>query len=279
MIRVLQLSDSHLSGRASRLRPNFDAVAGHARAGPYDAIVHTGDLTLDGMRYEDDFLYSREALATIGKPVLCVPGNHDVGNHPAIARNAASEAGTAISAARLARYRACMGMDYWTHDLAGWRLIGLDSMLCGSGLAGERAQYAWLHEVLDTAGDRRLAVFIHQPVFIDDPAESALTYWCVDPAVRAWFQPLISHPNLRLIASGHLHMRRSARYGSTALEWCSSTAFVAGPSLVPEMGGDRTVGCVEHLLHADAVESRTVAPAGMENALVDEFIHEIYPQG
>lgn len=277
MTRVFQLSDTHLSRRAARFDRNYDLVAQHARTGGYDVIVHTGDLTLDGIRHEDDLHYCRDALRALGAPVLCVPGNHDVGNHPRIAKGGSTGAGSGISDERLARSRAVIGPDHWLHDVDGWRLLGLDSMLCGSGLRAEEAQYRWLDDAVRTAKERRLALFIHQPVFIDDPHEDALTYWCVDPSVRGRLGMLLDHPNLRLIASGHLHTRRSKRYQRVALEWCSSTAFVAGPALVPEMGGERVVGCVEHVLHADHVESRTVQPAGMENPFIDDFIHEVYP--
>jgi 3',5'-cyclic AMP phosphodiesterase CpdA len=277
MTRIFQLSDTHLSRRTPRFRRNYELVVRHARSANYDVIVHTGDLTLDGIRHEDDLYHCRDALGELGAPVLCVPGNHDVGNHPKIAKGGSTGNGSGISEERLARSRAVVGADYWLRDVPGWRLLGLDSMLCGSGLRAEEEQYRWLDEALDTAGERRLALFIHQPVFIDDPAENTLTYWCVDPAVRGRLGALVEHPNLRLIASGHLHTRRSARHGRIALEWCSSTAFVAGPALVPEMGGERHVGCVEHVLHVDHVESRTVQPAGMENPFIDDFIDEVYP--
>jgi hypothetical protein len=34
---------------------------------------------------------------------------------------------------RLERWRRHLGRDYWSRDLEGWRLIGLNSQLLGSG--------------------------------------------------------------------------------------------------------------------------------------------------
>ena len=276
MIRVFQFSDTHLSPRTSRFRDNYHAVAAQLRTARYDLIVHTGDISLDGLCHEEDFVLCRELFGELGQPVLFLPGNHDIGNHPAMAKGS-DESWSGVNEERLLRYRHYFGMDYWSHDLDGWRFIGLNSMICGSGLPQEEQQFAWLEKVLGTTSNRRLAVFIHQPLFLDDPAETGLNYWCVDPAVRARLTALFDHPNLRLITSGHLHQRRAARYRGAALQWCSSTAFVAGLQLVPDMGGDRTVGCLEHRFNADDVETHTVLPAGMTNCFIDSFITEIYP--
>ncbi len=81
--------------------------------------------------------------------------------------------------------------DFWSHDLGGWRLIGLDSMLFGSGEPEEAAQLAWLEKTMAEAGGRRIAWFVHRPLFLDDPLEGDTGYWSVQPEPRARLLDLV----------------------------------------------------------------------------------------
>ncbi len=72
-----------------------------------------------------------------------MPGNHDVGDHPERAPR------QPVTTERLDRFRRHFGRDRWMLDRDGWRILGLNSQ-----------------------GRRRLAVFIHKPLFAVDPAES-----------------------------------------------------------------------------------------------------------
>lgn len=277
-IRIMHISDTHLSPRTEHFRENNRAMSAPLRQSNHDHIIHTGDITLDGVRYDEDHRFCRDYFEETGKTVRFLAGNHDVGDNPALSKPAEA-GGSAIDASRLARFRAHFGEDRWAIDDGNWRLLGLNSMLVGSDLPDEQEQYRWLDAQLDTIGNRHIALFIHQPVFIDAPGDSeALTYWTIDPSGQPAFARLIGHPNLRLIASGHLHQQRSRRHEGIALEWGPSIAFTTREALVPEMGGSRKVGYLEHILHPDGhVETFVREVPDFVNNHLDDCLREVYP--
>lgn len=275
--RILHISDTHLSPRTSHFRHNNDVMAKLLADADHDLIIHTGDITLDGIRYEEDYTFCQEFFAGTGKDIMFLPGNHDIGDNPRLSEPAAA-GGSAINAERIARYERFHGEHWWSTDIHGWRLIGINSLIVGSGEAREAEQYAWLREQLATAGSNHIALFTHQPLYVDEPDPIDLTYWTVDPDGRENMRFLMEDPRLRLIASGHLHQQRSRLFGAVKLEWCPSIAFTTREELVPEMGGRREVGFLEHELHADgSVTTRHVSPASFGNDYLDDCIKEVYP--
>jgi Icc protein len=81
-IRVIQFTDPHLFGEAAgtlrgvntaeTLERALGEASGHVAI--CDAILVTGDLVQDDAGGYDHF---RRVFARFGKPVLCIPGNHD----------------------------------------------------------------------------------------------------------------------------------------------------------------------------------------------------------
>ncbi len=170
MVRVIQISDTHLSPRKRHFEPNWPPLGAWISAQRPHLVIHAGDVTVDGADDEDDFRYCAALFATLPAPVLAVPGNHDVGEprHPH----------QPVNAVRLARWRRHLGPDFWSHDVEGWRLIGLNSQLLGSGEAEERRQLDWLDTTMAEARGRRLAWFLHMPLFIEIPPRAT---WATGP--------------------------------------------------------------------------------------------------
>jgi 3',5'-cyclic AMP phosphodiesterase CpdA len=125
-----------------------------------DLVVHTGDLTVDGADFEEDLVHGREMLRDLRYPILCVPGNHDIGDMPGTRQPVNDE--------RLVRWRRVIGPDRWMHDLGEWRLVGLNSLICGSGSFEEIEQLTWLEDTLRTREGRRVLVFKHKPLFVEN---------------------------------------------------------------------------------------------------------------
>lgn len=276
--RILHISDTHLSPRTEHFRQNNEEMIAPLKASDHDYIVHTGDITLDGIRFEEDYAFCRDFLARAGKEILYIPGNHDIGDNPSLSKPE-EEKGSRINAGRLARYKRYYDKDRWSFDRDGWRIVGINSMLIGSGLPEEQEQFAWLDEQLDTLGDLHLAVFTHQPLFIDVPEVTELTYWTVDPSGTERLRRLIDHPSLKFIGSGHLHQQRSRAYGQIRLEWCSSIAFTTREELVPEMGGTRLVGYLEHSFHPDGrIETAVRTLDSFTNNYLDDVLETVYPK-
>ena len=57
-------------------------------------------------------------------------------------------------------------------------------MLTGSGEPEEDEQALWLEQVMAKAGERRIAWFLHRPLFLEDPGEGDTGYWSVKPQPR-----------------------------------------------------------------------------------------------
>ncbi len=271
MFTVAQISDTHLGAGTALFRHNFTCMAKALNAAPPDLLIATGDVTLDGADSEADFAFTADCYAQLPPPVLAVPGNHDVGDHPERAPR------QPVNAERIERFRRHMGADRWALDRAVWRLLGLNTQVMGSGIAEEATQLEFIAEQLATLGDRRLAVFLHKPFFLADPADPVFDYWSVPPFARAPLAPLFNHPALRLVASGHLHLHHVQQRGAATLAWAPSVGFIVAPEEQKDVTGERPCGWLLHCFGEDTVETTLVAPPEMTRPYFHEVRAEAYP--
>lgn len=195
-IRLLQLSDPHLFGAADRAlrgivtRESLQAVLRHARAhhSDADALLLTGDLVNDDSA---GYATVRELLGNVGKPVWCLPGNHD--DVAAMKRELDA-----------APFSIC-----GHHDLGAWRIIMLDS--CVPGQAHGRisaAELARLDAALASAAARHVLVSLHH-----HPVRMA-SRWLDSVALQNaddFFAVTDKYPQLRAIAWGHVHQSYDSR--------------------------------------------------------------------
>ncbi len=268
-MRIVQFSDTHLSGRHRQFAANAEVLRQHLAAiDRPDLFVNTGDLAMDGAGEVADLEFAAAWHEGLSAPLLAVPGNHDVGDRAELRPD------QPVDDARLAAWRAHAGPDRQMRDRDGWRLIGLNAMLLGTFHAEEERQFAWLEGALDTSAP--IALFLHKPLFIESPDEGPRGYWNVPPAPRARLLALLGAADVRLIASGHLHIHRQTRFGRAAHVWGPSGAFVCGESQ-EELGGQRLLGVIEHELAADGtVSSRFVRPEGFRELTIEPVVDEIY---
>lgn len=276
MFTVLQISDTHLSQRVPRFNANWTLAARRLAGEAAELVVHTGDAALDGPDHVADLEFAaaslRSGIGAEGPRLRCVPGNHDVGDRPVIAPHQPT------TDARIAAHAAFLGACSWIDDAPGWRLIGINTQVLGTGTAAEAAQAAMLAEAALTLGDRMLALFMHKPPFLDHPDEPEGGYWTVPPEERGALAPLLGHPRLRLVASGHLHVQRLIRRGRVMHAWSPATSFMVGPALMPDThGGTRCLGLLRHRFGAEDVDTEPVAMPGAEPIVLDPIIDEIYP--
>jgi 3',5'-cyclic AMP phosphodiesterase CpdA len=220
--RIAQISDAHLSDRRPFFQHNWEVLLDDlARANP-DLVVSTGDMTIDGAGQEGELDYAAAQFRRLGREVLFVPGNHDIGNSRPDVRGGE----TLITEQRRAAYCRRFGPDFWLRDLDRWRLVGLNSMLPGSGLDAEREQDAFLQDATATAGTRKLIVLAHKPLYITQPQEAKPTQSALFPEHRARWQALLEPAGGVLMLSGHIHEVKTARWGGIRQIWAPSTAFV-----------------------------------------------------
>lgn len=272
MPTILQVSDTHLSPRTTLFRRNLALVAAWAEAARPDLVVVTGDLSLDGADRAADLEFAAGLLRTLPAPLLVLPGNHDIGSDP---RTMPKQP---VDPARLARFRRLAGEDAWVRDLPGWRLVGLNTEIMGTGLTEEAAQAGFIAEAAAGTGDRRLAVFLHTPAFTTTPEDPGFDYWAVAPEARPALRPLLDHPGLRLVASGHLHLYHRFMRGAARYAWAPPVSFLCEPGIQPGLSGERLPGALVHRLEADEVQTTLLSPDGMEHYWLEAVRAEIYPR-
>ena len=269
-MKIIQISDTHLSPGKAHFADNWPPLADWIRTERPDLVVHTGDVTVDGADSEVDLRHAAALLRDLGVPVLSVPGNHDVGD--------AAHPRQPIEPRRLARWRRHFGPDWWVTDRGGWRLIGLDAMLLGSGLEEEAAQADWFERTMREMSGRPVAWFLHRPLFLEDPAEGDTGYWSVRPQPRARLFDLMRRGNVALVASGHLHKAHDFTHDGTRFIWSPASSFLVGPEIQPQMPGEKQLGAALYEFSEASCAVRIVAVPGLTTYWIDDVIDEVYPR-
>jgi alkaline phosphatase D len=268
-MKLLQITDTHLSPSKPHFNGNWEPLARRVAAVAPDIVVHTGDLSVDGADRDEDLAFATARLRDLTAPVLVLPGNHDVGHLPGTRQP--------VDAARLARWRRVVGPDRWCEDRGGWRLLGIDSLLLGSGSVEEAEQWAWLVRRLEGRGGRPVALFAHQPLFVDDPDEGDTGYWGIPPTPRRALRHLMARHGVKLFASGHLHRAFAGRLDAAALVWAPASSFVVG-LMERDLPGRPILGAVLHRFGPDAVASEAVDVPGLVTHRLDDVVDEVYPR-
>ena len=208
-VRLLQLSDPHLlADPHGRLRgvetlASLQGVLAHAAARKLnvDAVLCTGDIVNDE---PEGYAHFARLLSGVGKPVLCVPGNHD---DPPRMRSALAAAPFQVGGHA---------------DFGAWRIILVDS--CVPGQAGGHVSEAQLQSLQQSlAGCERYAMICvhHHPVHM---ASRWLDAVGIDNA-DAFFRVLDAHPQVRAINWGHVHQCFDARRHGVRLLATPSTCM------------------------------------------------------
>lgn len=207
-LRLLVLSDPHLFANPSgslrgintlnSLRRVIGTVL--ARKLVFDAVICTGDIVNDE---PEGYTHFARELAALGKPVYCIPGNHD---EPSRLRHALAGPPFQVGG---------------QVDLGAWRIVLLDSCLPGQ-VRGHLSESEL--QALDAAlsGNDRYALICvhHHPVAMGSRWLDALG---IDNAA-ALFEVLDAHPQVRAIAWGHVHQCFDARRRGVRLLATPSTA-------------------------------------------------------
>lgn len=243
-VTVAQISDTHLSPSKPYFRDNFEIVAEELRARRPDFILNTGDLALDGADSDADLELARTAHASLGIEVHAIPGNHDVGDHPDVARR------QPVNDQRVGRYRRILGHDFWALDIPGWRFIAINALTFGTGLHGDDAQQDMVRSKASSCDGRSLAIVLHKPLAderYDEPLHSS-RFMTASP--RATLLGLLDVVTPSVVLSGHVHQYRDVAIGGSRHVWAPATSFMISDPWQPAFGA-KTVGYLEHTFDAD----------------------------
>ena len=217
-LRVLQLTDLHLyADPGTRLkgiptqqmfRDVLSDIA--ARHIVFDYAIVTGDLAQEGELGAYAFLI--ETLGDRLSTCRFIPGNHDRRPH------LRSAFGTAIAG---------KGPITFALDAGGWRLVGLDTLVPGSG-AGRIAadQLVWLEETLASARGRPVALFMHHPpIPVGTPWLDRIGLQAPD----AFAELLSAFPNVEVVCCGHVHQEFEGSLGGIPVLAAPSTCLQFEP--------------------------------------------------
>jgi len=264
--RIAQISDTHLSDSKPFFVDNFVRIGEALRATKPDLVLNSGDISLDGASREEDLAAARALHDGLGLPLRFLPGNHDLGD----AQDAPSHGEHAINPARRARYVKHFGPDWWTFDVPGWRLLGINALLLGSDLPEAVEQDRAIEAAASGLGPLRLALLLHKPLFDQSAEETEITGRFVNPGPRrALLEKLGGVPPL--VVSGHVHQYRETRPLGSHHVWGASTGFVIPDSHQPRYGL-KEVGYVEHRLNEDGTHgSALVRVPGVPTLDISNF--------
>ena len=151
-MRVLHLTDPHLfADRHGALRgavtyDTLQSVLAHYRESDFEAdfIALTGDVVQDDST--EAYEHCRELLSSLGLPVLCVPGNHDVRH---LMRDLLPNP----------PFSYCGSVEY-----GNWLITGIDS--CSAGRAGGKVaerELRRMDETISTSDAGNVMICLHHP--------------------------------------------------------------------------------------------------------------------
>ena len=269
---IVQVSDAHLSPEHAFPTENWKIVAGHINDLAPDLVIHTGDTTVDGVGNPEQLEFAKEQFALLDAGVLVVPGNHDVGE----LSSHGNRLEPVVSAESCARFEKCFGQDRFVRDIEGWRIVGLNALLFGSGLSIEADLWGFLDETLSSADGRRIAVFLHKPLYAEALGDGSRGAHYLDGESAKRLHLSLSYGDAALVATGHLHEHRVREFEGVQYVWAPSTSFVTDAVIRAPLGTPR-VGFVHHQFESDTVTSTIVCPDDMTTHLFLDH-PEFYPE-
>ena len=255
MARIVVISDPHLSPTHGFFWNNWRLVCEAANSLAPDAVIVSGDLCINGPESDAEVAFAAEALRHLEPPVYALPGNHDVGDEPP-----GQEDDQLIDAPRLQRWISVFGSDRFAVELGGWRAIGLNAQLLGSGLPQERDQDAWLDRELGRSS-QPIMLSLHKPLFLQSPDEAETTATSINPAPRARLLDRLRDAPVRLVVSGHLHCQRDVMRDGLRHVWAPSTAFIVPVPADPAAAS--IVGFLSIELDDNGVRVETIEVPGL----------------
>ena len=260
-MRFLLVTDSHLAPTAGPCNSNWQAVRRYAASASIDLTIHLGDITFNGVDAPEQQDWALQCCADWPTELRFLPGNHDIGDNPPAPGVAAAQP---LDLDRLRQYRAGFGADSWSFAAGAWLVLGLNAQLFGSDTAAEAEQWRWLEAVLAETGRRPVALLLHKPLFLDDPAAATpphIRYVPVGPRRR--LLDLLALVELRLVMSGHTHQYLDRDIGGVRHIWLPSTAFII-PDSKQDRIGEKLTGAGVLELWQDSYRFDLIVPDGME---------------
>lgn len=251
-MRIVLLADSHLSPKTPECVHNWHAAHAAAPTLAADFGIHLGDITLDAVSDPSELAFAAALVRSFPLPILCVPGNHDLG----------SGSGEAPHDEDMRqRYADCFGRDCWFRQHDGWALCGLNAQLFGTGSTEEEAQWDWFDDQLALLEPQEpLALFVHRPLRRMSPDMPVGRYVRPASAMHLLRGPARQH--LKLVVSGHVHQALEVVQDGVRHVWMPSLGFVIGDGLQQRVGR-KQVGLAVLTLDGPLIDIEFIEPPGV----------------
>jgi len=168
---------------------------------PADHVQVTGDLVQDDTPAA--YRRFREALASTGLPVYCVPGNHDIRDMMRAALNDGA-------------FHYCSSL-----EARNWLIVGIDSCIEGSA-AGyiDDDEFDRLENLLETTRVAHVMLCLHHPPL---PVGSRWLDELILGNRTEFLERIAESPKVKLVISGHVHQAFDRNYGSARILCTPST--------------------------------------------------------
>jgi 3',5'-cyclic AMP phosphodiesterase CpdA len=272
-LRVILVSDTHLSPAAPEAQANWEAVLRYLDTAVPDLVIHLGDLALDGAHDPGDLHHGRQQLDRLPVPWHAVPGNHDIGDNPL----PGFPADYAVDAGRRQRWLDIVGDDHWSLTVGNWTLLAINAQLLGSGLEAEAAQWSWLEQQTSERSGNQLALVTHKPmVSTDAEMASSPPYRFLPPSSRDRLADLFRDRPLALVMSGHVHQYRRLRLDGTDHLWAPTTWAVLPDEAQPVFGAKRCGIVSLDLADGPPPQPEFVAPDGIAQLTMTRDLPDPY---
>jgi len=78
MIKIAHISDTHITHEPAFKSYAYDLIVNEINRGDFDLVIHTGDVTNQGLK--EEYEHASYLIRKIEKPLIVLPGNHDARN-------------------------------------------------------------------------------------------------------------------------------------------------------------------------------------------------------
>ena len=189
-----------------------------------DFVVHMGDVVQEypgSAGFGPALDQALAQMAACGVQPRWVAGNHDVGDKPDPTMPTHP-----VTAEGLAAYHQRFGPSWYSFDHCDLHLVVLNSQILNTGLPAEEEQRAWLEADLAAHAGMRMAVFLHLPPYLHNPAEPHLGHYDnIGEPARAWLLKLLAAHRVAWLFAAHVHFAFCDSAGALDYRTVPSTSF------------------------------------------------------
>ena len=225
-MKIIHLSDTHLSGTHPVFHLNWSFLSEKIASIKPDLVVHTGDVVLHDPDSLEDLEFAKTCLDNLKVDYIVVPGNHDIGDNDIVGDWLKHEP-KVCSEIRRERWKSVFGDDFWMRTFGDYQFLGLNSQLIGSGLEAEHQQKEMIDKAMDSDASERSNTIVvsHKPLYSkEDGADRAL--FSIPEAESLMLEEKFTKKEINLMLSGHLHRYQVIDRDGLTRIWGASTAFV-----------------------------------------------------